>query len=114
VSKKKKTNPNRFQKLDDQRLFAFDPIRRSVFTWGLIAGAIGGLFIVQANLLWQFVGVFSVVFISNHHITKASRRIPRWHATILSFVGVTLAIFSVILVGSVVIAYYRTAGGTPQ
>jgi hypothetical protein len=111
LAKRKKLDPNRFRKEDDKGLFSFDPIRRSAFTWGLIAGGAGGLFMLQPEIVWQIVGVFAVVLISNYHINKAARRIPRWHATVISFLGVMLAMFGVIILGTIVLAYVR-AGGT--
>ena len=111
MAKKRKVNPNRFQKQDEQSLFAFDPVHRDVLKWGAIAGASGGLFMLQEGLLWQIVGVFAVVFISNYHISRAARRIPRWHATVISFVGVMVAIFGVIIIGTIVLAYFGSANG---
>jgi len=111
VTKKRKLNPNRFQKQDESSLFTFDPIRRDLFKWGLIAGAAGGFFMLQQNFIWQIVGVVIVVLVSNYHIGNASRRIPRWHATIFSFAGVMVAIIVVILVGTVMLAYFRPNGG---
>jgi hypothetical protein len=77
----------------------------------LIAGLSGGLFMLQQQLLWQVMGIFAVVFISNHHINKAARRIPRWHATILSFAAVTVAMFGVIIIGTIIMAYYGLGRG---
>lgn len=111
MAKKKKIDPNRFHKQDDKGLFTFDPIRLDVFKWGLIAGLVGGSFMLYENLLAQIVGVFIIVFISNYHISKASRRIPRWHATIISFIGVMVAMVGVIVIGTTLIAYYRPTGG---
>lgn len=111
MAKKRKVNPNRFQKQDQASLFSFDPIRRDLLKWGFIAGAVGGLFMLQQGLLWQIVGVFAIVFISNHHISRAARRIPRWHAAIISFLGMMVAVFAVILVGTTLLAYFGTTGG---
>ena len=106
--RRQKLNPNRFQKQDDQGLFSFDPVRREVFRWGLLAGATGGFFMLwQNSLWWPIVGVFAVVLISNYHIGKAARQIPRWHATIISFIGVFIAMFGVIILGSVILAYFQ-------
>lgn len=105
--KRSKLDPNRFQQQDDGRLFSFDPIRRDLFKWGLIAGAAGGLFMMRPEILWQIVGVAAVVFISNYHINKASRRIPRWHATIIAFIGVFIAMFGVIIAGTIIISYLQ-------
>ena len=65
---------------------------------------------LQQNFVWQIVGVVIVVLVSNYRISNASRRIPRWHATIFSFAGVMVAIIIVILVGTVVLAYFRPNG----
>lgn len=111
MAKKRKINPNRFRQQDEKSLFAFDPTRQQVLKWGAIAGALGGLLMLQQSLLWQIAGVFVVVLVSNHHISRASQRIPRWQATVLSFIGVTVAIFGVVIVGTVITAYFRPAGG---
>jgi len=107
-------NPNRFKQQENATLFTLsDPIRRNVLIWGLIAGAAGGFFMLQQQVLWQIIGVFTAVFISNYHITRAARRIPRWHAAVLSFIGMAVAMFSVLIVGSAIIATYmvNTGGG---
>lgn len=75
AKKKRKLDPNRFQQQDDKGLFSFDPIRRNTFKWGLAAGAIGGLLMVQVGTIWQILGVFAVVFISNYQIAQAAKRI---------------------------------------
>jgi len=111
VAKKRKANPNRFHQTDDQSLFSFDPVRRNVLSWGIVAGATGGLFMLQKGLVWQLAGVLAIVFISNHHIARATRRIPRWQAAVLSFVGMMAAIFIVVLVGTALITYGGTGGG---
>ena len=103
-------DPNRFKKQDDKGLFSFDPVRRNLFKWGIIAGAAGGLFMLWQDWIWQIVGVFTVVLISNHHINKAAQRIPRWHATIISFLGVMVALFSVIAIGNLLTAYLQSGG----
>lgn len=107
MAKRRKLDPNRFQKKDENGMFSFDPIRRELFKWGLIAGGIGGALMLNPNIFWQIMGVLAVVFISNHHINKAARRIPRWHAVINSFLGVILAMFGVIFLGSMIIAYVQ-------
>ncbi len=107
----KKLNPNRFQKLDDKNLFSFDPIRRDVFKWGMVAGATGGIFMIRSDqIFWPIIGVAAVVFISNYHINKASQRIPRLHATVMSFLGVLIAMFGVIIVGTIILAYLEAGG----
>lgn len=106
-----KLDPNRFVKQDDKSLFSFDPLRRQTFMWGAVAGATGGFFMLRPEIVWQIVGVAAVVFISNYHISKAAQRIPRWHATIISFLGVIVAMFGVIIIGTIVFAYVD-AGGT--
>ena len=109
----KKLDPKRFQKQDENRLFSFDPIRRDLFKWGLIAGAAGGLFMIrQDSIVWSIVGVAIVVFMSNYHIGKASQRIPRLHATVMSFLGVVIAMFGVIILGTIVVAYLQGGGGS--
>ena len=107
----KKLNPNRFQQQDDNSLFSFDPLRRDLLKWGLIAGAAGGLFMIrQDSIIWSIVGVAIVVFVSNYHISRASQKIPRVHATVMSFLGVFMGMFGVIIVGTVVLAYLQTGG----
>lgn len=111
MAKKQKVNPNRFQKQDQQSLFSFDPQRRYVLKWGAIAGAVGGVFMLQQGLLWQIVGVFAIVFISNYHISRAARRIPRWHAAIFSFVGMLAAFLVITMAGTAILAYLGPGGG---
>jgi hypothetical protein len=109
----KKLNPNRFKKQDGLGLFSFDPIRRDVFKWGLIAGGTGGLFMLRSNqIIWPIIGVATVVFMTNYHINKASQRIPRLHATVMSFIGVMIAMFGVIIVGTIILAYLEAGGET--
>jgi hypothetical protein len=106
--RKKKLNPNRFQNQDDKGILSFDPVRRNLFVWGLIAGAAGGFFMLrQDTIIWPIVGVFAVVFIANYHINKAARRIPRFQATIISFVGVMIAMFGVIVLGTIILAFFQ-------
>ncbi len=109
MAKKRKLDPNRFQQQAEGGLFSFDPARRQVLLWGLIAGAIGAFFMIQTQLWWQIVGVLVVVFVSNYHIGRAARRIPRWQATVLSFAGVLVALMVVTVVGTLVLAYTRTS-----
>lgn len=111
MAKKRKVDPNRFQKQDQQSLFSFDPARRYVLKWGGIAGAVGGVFMLQQGLLWQIVGVFAIVFISNYHISRAARRIPRWHAAIFSFVGMMIAFLVITMAGTAMLAYLGPDGG---
>ena len=107
AKKKRRLDPNRFQQQDDKGLFSFDPIRRNTFKWGLAAGAIGGLLMVQVGTIWQILGVFAVVFISNYQIAQAAKRIPRWHATIISLAGAMVAMFTIIAVVTVVAIYFQ-------
>lgn len=108
---KKKLDPNRFQKQDDKGILSFDPVRRSAFLWGLLAGAVGGFFMLrQDTIIWPIIGVFAVVLISNYQINKVSRRIPRFQATIISFAGVMIAMFAVIIVGTIVLAFIGIEG----
>jgi hypothetical protein len=113
AKKRRKIDPNRFLKKDDKGVFSFDPVRRDVFKWGVFAGAVGGFLMLRPEIFWQIIGVFAVVFISNYHIAKASRRIPRWHATVVSFLGVMIAMFGVIILGTIILAYLQAgrAGG---
>jgi uncharacterized membrane protein len=110
MAKKRRLDPNRFKKQDDNGLFSFDPIRRNLFKWGIIAGAAGGFFMLWQDWIWQIVGVFTVVLISNHHINKAAKRIPRWHATIVSFLAVMVTLFVVIALGNLMMTYLTTGG----
>jgi len=108
-----KLDPNRFQKQDDNSLFSFDPIRRDTFKWGLFAGGTGGLFMLSTDtIIWPIVGVAFVVFVTNYHINKAARSIPRLHATVMSFLGVMVAMFGVIVIGTVVIAFLQAGGSS--
>lgn len=107
AKKKRRLDPNRFQQQDDNGLFSFDPIRRNTFKWGLVAGAVGGLLMVQAGMIWQILGVFAVVFISNYHIAQAAKRIPRWHATVISLAGAMIAMFFVIAVTTLIVIYFQ-------
>ncbi len=107
----KKLNPNRFQKQDEQGLFSFDPIRRDILKWGLIAGAIGGLFIIQPPLWSKILGTFIVVVIANYHTRKATRRIAPWQAIILTYIGVFIAMVSMAAIGSVILSFLQTGGG---
>jgi hypothetical protein len=104
VAKRRRSDPHRLQKSDQQSLFAFDPIRKGLLKWGTVAGGLGGFFMVQrASLFWQIVGVLLIVLITNYQINKAARYIPRWHAVINAFLGVFLAMFAVIIVGTIIL-----------
>ncbi|MDX1520100.1 MAG: hypothetical protein R3264_00555 [Anaerolineae bacterium] len=106
MAKRRKMNPNRFQKHDDSaRLFAFDPLRQDLIKWGLVAGGLGGIFLIQQGLIWQIVGLVIIVFTTNSRINRAAERIPRWHAVINSFIGVLVAMFVVVMLGTIVLAY---------
>ena len=61
----------------------------------------------QDTIIWPIVGVFAVVFIANYHINKAARRIPRFQATIISFIGVMIAMFGVIVLGTIILAFFQ-------
>ncbi|MCB0193143.1 MAG: hypothetical protein KDJ65_14460 [Anaerolineae bacterium] len=111
AKRQRKLDPNRFQKQDNQGLLSFDPVRRNTFKWGLIAGAVGGLLMVQVGIIWQILGVMAVVFISNYHIAQATKRIPRWHATIISLVGAMIAMFGVIALATILMVYFQA--GSP-
>jgi hypothetical protein len=110
VAKKRKLDPNRFQQQDQGGLFSFDPVRRQVLLWGLIAGAVGAFLMIQTQLWWQILGVLVVVFVSNYHINRAARRIPRWQATALSFAGVLAALIVVSVAGTLVQVYLQGNG----
>ena len=112
MAKRRKLDQNRFRKKDEHGIFSFDPIRRDLFKWGIIAGAIGGALMLNPGTIWQIAGVFAVVLISNYHINKAARRIPRWHAVVVSFLAVILSMFGVILLGSLLFAYTQGTGDT--
>lgn len=110
MAKKRKLDPNRFQQQDQSGLFSFDPVRRQALLWGLIAGAIGAFLMIQMQVWWQIMGVLVVVFVSNYHINRAARRIPRWQATVLSFAGVLVALMVVTVVGTLVLVYFQGNG----
>lgn len=114
MAKRRKLDPNRFKTEDQNGMFSFDPIRRGLFKWGLIAGGLGGALMLNPSIFWQIMGVLVVVSISNHHINKAARRIPRWHAVINSFLGVMLGMFGMILLGSMIIAYLQGTWSSGQ
>ena len=108
----KKLDPRRFQKQDENSLFSFDPIRRDLFKWGLVAGVAGGFFMVrQDSIIWSIVGIAIVVFVSNYHISRASQKIPRVHATVMSFLGVFIGMFGTIIIGTVILAYLQGGEG---
>jgi uncharacterized membrane protein len=106
MTKKRKQNPNRFQKTTDQKFFTFDKIRINLFLWGMVAGAIGGFFALKSGFAWQVAGIFAMVFISNYHINKAAQQIPRWHAALYSFFGLMLALLTVAILGALAISRY--------
>jgi hypothetical protein len=109
LAKRRKLNPNRFQKKPaEQRFFSFDPVRKNLFRWGLVAGAAGGPFLVQPGLVWQIVGFVVIFLISNYHVNRAAQRIPRWHAVFFSLAGAMLAMFVIVTIGSILIAYSQT------
>ena len=107
MAKRRKLNQNRFQKEPEQGLFSFDPIRKNLLKWGAIAGGAGGLLMIHPSIFWQIAGVLVVVMVSNYHINKAARRIPRWHAVVTSFAGVIVAMFSVIIAGTIILTYLQ-------
>ncbi len=106
MTKKRKLNPKRFQTPADQKFFTFDKIRINLFLWGMVAGAFGGFFALKSGFVWQVAGIFAMVFISNYHINKAARQIPRWHAAVFSFVGLMLALLTVAILGALAISYF--------
>lgn len=65
----------------------------------------------QDSILWSIVGVAIVVFVSNYHISRASHKIPRIHATVMSFLGVFIGMFGMIIVGTIALAFFQTGGG---
>lgn len=91
-------------------MLAFDPIRRDLLKWGALAGVAGGFLMIQQQVVWQIIGVFIIVFVANYHISKAARYIPRWQATVISFLGVLVAMFGVIIIGTIIIAYFQPPG----
>ena len=103
MAKKRPLNQNRFQKESEQKLFSLDATRRNLLKWGAIAGGLGGFFMIQPAIVWQIVGVFIVVLVSNYHINRAAQRIPRWHAVVTSFAGVIVSMFSVIVIGTIIL-----------
>lgn len=107
AKRQRKLDPNRFQQQDSKGLFSFDPVRRNTFKWGLIAGAAGGLLMVQVGTIWQILGVLAVVLISNYQIAEATKRIPRWHATVISLVGAMIAMFGIIVLATILMVYFQ-------
>jgi hypothetical protein len=79
--------------------------------WGAIAGFGGGFLMIQPQVIWQIMGVFVTVFLANYHISKAVRHIPLWQAIVIAGIGVLTAMFGVIVIGTIVIAYLQSAGG---
>lgn len=110
AKKKRKLDPNRFKQPNEKGLLSFDPIRRNAFMWGLIAGVVGGFFMLRPETIWQVAGVFAVVFIANYHITKAARHIPRWHAAVMSLTGAMIGMFGIIILGTILIATLQLNG----
>ncbi len=104
MTKKRRPNSQSIQQ-NNNNLFSFDSIRRDVLLWGGGAGVIGGIFMVQQQMVWQLLGVFVIVFFANFQISRAARRIPRWQAAALSFIGLSTAMFAVIVVGTLIMAY---------
>lgn len=102
---KRRRKVDRKRDPDQKGIFGLNPIQQDVLKWGLVAGAAGGLFIIQGRIVWQIVGVFAAVFISNYQITKAAHYIPRWQATAISFIGMIVAMLGVSIIGTVLLAY---------
>jgi len=111
AKRKRKLDPHRFVKQDEQPLFAFDPIRRELFQWGMIAGAIGGLFLSQEGFIWQILGYLIIFLIMGRRVDKAAQRIPRWHAIVITFVGTLPVMILVIFFSRLILA--NLGGGTP-
>ena len=109
MTKKRKSDLNRFQQSETNNLFSLNPAHRNVMKWSAISGACGGLLMIQPQVLWQIIGVFIVVFVSNYHISKAARYIPRWQAAIITIIGVLTAMFGVIIIGAIFMAYFQPA-----
>lgn len=110
MAKRRKLDPNRFKQQSSRGFFSLDPVRRNTFKWGLIAGAVGGLLMVQIGTVWQILGVLTVVLISNYQITQASKRIPRWHATVISLIGAMIAMFGVVALTTILAIYFQSGG----
>ena len=110
AKRRRKLDPNRFQQTDEQELFSFDETRKALFKRGLMAGALSGLFFIQSSFIWQIVGFLIIFFITNPHIEKASRRIPRWHAVFYSLGGTLATMLLIIIIGNLLVVYL--AGGT--
>lgn len=106
MAKKKHTlDPNRFQKKGEQRFLALDPTRKELLKWGIVAGVVGGFFLIQNGFIWQILGFLAIFFISSFQIDKAARRIPRWHAVLFSLFGTMPAMLLVIIIGNLILAY---------
>jgi hypothetical protein len=113
LAKRRRHHPNKFQQEEEQGLFSFGPVRKHVFKWGLIAGAIGGIFMIRPDFISQVIGVLVVVIVSNYHINKATQYISRWPATIASFLGVLIGMFGVIIIGTIILAYFGVESSAP-
>ena len=111
MTKKRKSDLNRFQQPENNSLFSLNPVHRNVMKWGAISGACGGFLMIQPQVLWQIIGVFIVVFVSNYHISKAARYIPRWQATIVTIISVLTAMFGVIIIGAIIMTYLQPTEG---
>jgi len=83
-------------------------MRRALFRQGIVAGAAGGFFMIFEQVIWQIIGALIVVVIANYYISRAARHMPRLHATVFGFAGVALGMFGMIIIGTIVITYYRT------
>jgi hypothetical protein len=104
--KQAKLDPNRFKKemkieIDDLGMFSFDPIRQELFKWGLVSGIMGSLFTIRPELWAKVFGIIIIVVVCNYHIAKASHRIPRWHAVVVTFIGLLASIPIVMIVNAV-------------
>jgi len=108
-TKRGKLNPNRFQQDqtsdDGLGMFAFDPIRKNVFLWGLGSGIIGGILTLRASPFLQIIIVLGIVSICSYQIAKASLKIPRTHATMMAILGLAVAIFAGSLINALILSY---------
>jgi uncharacterized membrane protein len=111
LTKKRKSDLNRFQQPENNSLFSLNSAQRNVMKWGAISGVCGGFLMIQPQVLWQIIGVFIVVFVSNYHISKAARDIPRWQATVITIISVLTAMFGVIIIGAIIMANFQPVEG---
>lgn len=62
---------------------------------------------VLPEIVFQVIGVLIVVLISNYYIGRAAKQVPRWHAVVITFLGLIVSMFIVITIGRFIMAFYQ-------